>query len=104
MKKIYFGDFHEYVVEQIRDIEQAEIESYTTEWFLIRYLKKITKVTIAGNLENSRVEGVMRSLIRFYVDNIEERSELGERCIKIHNKYRATILQQQSSKYSWSLF
>lgn len=100
MKKIYFGDFHLFVVQQIKDIEKTDIESYTTEWFLIRYLKKITKLTIAGNLENSRIEGVMRALIRFYVDNVDERSELGERCIKIHNKYRATILKQQTSKYS----
>ena len=100
MKKIYFGHFHEYLVEQIKDIERTEIEPHTIEWFLVRYLKKIAKVTVVGNLENTRVEGLMRALIRFYVDNIDERSDLGERCIKIHNKYRATILQQQTSKYS----
>jgi len=100
MKKIYVGDFHLYVVEHIKDLEHPDLESYTTEWFLIRYLKKITKLTIAGNLEYSRIEGPMRSLIRFYVDNIDEQSELGERCIKIHNKFRAVILKQQSSKYS----
>lgn len=100
MKKIYFGDFHHYVLEHIKEIESADIESYTTEWFLVRYLKKITKITIEGNLEYSRVEGSMRSLIRFYVDNIDEQSEIAERCIKIHNKYRTTILKQQSSKYS----
>ena len=100
MDKIYFGDFHEYVTGQINDIEHIDLESYTTEWFLIRYLKKITKLTIAGNLEHRSIEGPMRSLIRFYVDNIDENSELGERCIKIHNKYRATILKQQSSKYN----
>lgn len=100
MKKIYFGDFHNYVVEHISDLEGPDLESYTTEWFLVRYLKKITKITIEGNLEYTRVEGSMRSLIRFYVDNVEDPSELAERCIKIHNKYRATILKQQSSKYS----
>lgn len=100
MDKVYFGDFHEYVIGQINDIEHIDLESYTTEWFLIRYLKKITKLTIEGNLEPRRIEGQMRSLIRFYVDNIDENSELGDRCIKIHNKYRATILKQQSSKYN----
>ncbi len=100
MKEIYFGDFHDYVLEHIRDIEGPDLESYTTEWFFIRYLKKITKITIEGNLKYTRVEGPMRSLIRFYVDNIEEQSELGERFIKIHNKYRALLLRKQSSKYS----
>jgi hypothetical protein len=100
MKKVYFGDFHDYVMEHINDIQNPDLESYTTEWFLLRYLKKITKVTIEGNLDYMRVEGPMRALIRFYVDNIDESSDLADRCIKIHTKYKAAILKQQSSKYS----
>jgi hypothetical protein len=100
MKKIYFGDFHLYVLEHIKEIESADIESYTTKWFLVRYLRKITNMTIEGNLEHTRIEGPMRSLIRFYVDNIDEQSDLGERCIKIHNKYRALLRKKQSSKYN----
>jgi hypothetical protein len=98
MKTVYFGDFHQYVVEQIKDLESAEYESHSMEWFLIRYLKRITKVTIEGNLEYSRVEGLMRALIRFYVDNVDEHSDLGDRCLKIHDKFRATLRQQQTTK------
>lgn len=100
MKKIYFGDFHHYVIEQIKDIEDIEIEPYSMEWFLIRYLRKITKVTVEGNLEYTRVEGLMRGLIRFYVDNIDEHSDLGDRCLKIHDKYRATLRHQQTAKHA----
>lgn len=100
MKTVYFGDFHEYVVEQIKDIENIEIEPYSIEWFLVRYLKRITKVTVEGNLEYTRVEGLMRALIRFYVDNIDERSNLGDRCLKIHNQYRITLRQQQTAKHT----
>jgi hypothetical protein len=99
MRKIYFGDFRLYVLGHIKEIQKAEIESYTTEWFLIRYLKKITKIT-EGNIEYTRVEGPMRSLVRFYVDNIEEKSELGDRCKKIYNEYRGLLRKKQSSKYS----
>lgn len=98
MHKIYFGDFHTYVSGHIRDIQRHEIEAYTTEWFLIRYLKKIAKVT-AGRTESFRVEGPVRSMIRFYVDNIDAKSELGNRCKKIHNEYRKLLYQKQSSKY-----
>ncbi len=98
MRKIYFGDFRLYVIGQIKEIKQVEIEAYTTEWFLLRYLKKITKVT-EGRTEYFRVEGPVRSLIRFYVDNIDEDSELGERCRKIHSEYRKVLLAKQSSKY-----
>ena len=100
MKKIYFGEFHQYVIEQIKDIEDIEIEAYSIEWFLVRYLKRITKVTVEGNLEYTRVEGLMRALIRFYVDNIDEQSELGDRCLKIHDQYRATLRNQQTAKHA----
>ncbi len=99
MKKIYFGDFRLYVIKHIKEIEQAEIEAYTTEWFLIRYLKKISKVA-DGNIEYNIVEGPIRSLIRFYVDNIDDKSELGDRCKKIHIEYRNLLRKKQSSKYS----
>ena len=99
MKKIYFGDFRVYVIEHIKAIQENEIEAYTIEWFLIRYLKKITRVT-EGSTEYNHVEGTVRSLIRFYVDNIDEQSELGERCRKIHEEYRKLLCEKQTSKYN----
>ena len=99
MRKIYFGDFRVYVLGHIKEIQKAEIDAYTTEWFLIRYLNKITKVT-DGSIEYIHVEGPIRSLIRFYVDNIDEKSELGERCKKIHSEYRKLLRNKQSSKYN----
>jgi len=97
MRNIYFGDFRLYVLGHIKEIEKVEIEAYTTEWFLIRYLKKITNLT-EGSMEYTRVEGPIRSLIRFYVDNIDEKSELGDRCLKIHSEYRKLLRKKQSSK------
>jgi len=99
MKKIYFGDFRLYVIGHIKEIEKVEIESYTTEWFLIRYLNKITKIA-DGNVEHGQVEGPIRSLIRFYIDNIDDESELGDRCKKIHLEYRKLLRKKQSSKYN----
>lgn len=99
MRKIYFGDFQLYVKEHIKEIQKDEIGAYTIEWFLIRYLKKITRVT-EGTKEYIHVEGPIRSLIRFYVDNIDEQSELGDRCKKIHEEYRKLLREKQSSKYN----
>lgn len=99
MRKIYFGDFRQYVLGHIKEIEKADIESYTTEWFLIRYLKKITKITAESYVENMRVEGSIRALIRFYIDNIDEKSQLGDRCQKIYNEYRAVLRKKQTSKF-----
>lgn len=99
MRKIYFGDFQLYIKEHIKEIQKDEIEAYTIEWFLVRYLKRISKVT-EGKKEYTFVEGPVRSLIRFYVDNIDEQSELGERCRKIHHEYRKLLREKQSSKYN----
>jgi len=40
----------------------------------------------------------MRSLIRFYVDNIEESSDMGERCIAIYEQYRKTLRENQEKE------
>ena len=99
MRKCYFGDFRLYVISHIKEIQQTEINAYTTEWFLLRYLKKITNV-MESRTEYTHVEGPMRSMIRFYVDNIDDKSELGERCRKIYSEYRKLLREKQSSKYS----
>ena len=98
MRQVYFGDFRTYVIEHIKEIQKTDIEAYTTEWFLIRYLNKITKVS-EGTKDYDHVEGPIRSLIRYYVDNINEKSELGERCLKIHQEYRKLLRQKKTSKY-----
>lgn len=99
MKKIYFGDFRLYVNKHIKEVEKAEIEAYTIEWFLVRYLKKITKVA-DGNIEYNIVESPIRSLIRFYVDNINEKSELDDRCKKNHAEYRNLLRQKNLQSIS----
>ena len=95
MKTIYFGDLRLYVINHIREIQRNDIKAYTTEWFLLRYLKKITDI-IEKKEEYNRVEGAIRSLVRFYVDNIDEKSELGDRCRKIHRRYHKLLRQKQS--------
>ena len=97
MKKVYFGDFRLYVLNHIKEITSEDVEPYSTEWFLLRYLKRIIKVA-DGHVEYTYMEGPIRALIRFYVDNIDEDSELGERCRKVHGEYRKVLLAKQSEK------
>ena len=83
MREVYFGEFRIMVVEHIREIEQVNPQSHSTEWFLLKYLKRIAQ---NANPPATRgiMENCMRGLIRFYVDNIEENSPLGERCRSMH--------------------
>ena len=96
MREIYFGELRVYVIEHIREIEAGDPEYQSTEWYLLRYLKRIEKKTnpptSPGQVENS-----IRALIRFYVDMIEEQSELGERCRMINEAYRKALRREQES-------
>jgi hypothetical protein len=96
MRKIYFGNFRIYVIEHIKAIEAQNPGHQSTEWFLLRYLGKIAKNSNPPTTPG-RVEGSMRGLIRFYVDTIDENSELGDRCIKIYAEYRKTLRVNQES-------
>ena len=94
MKEIYFGHFRVTIVEHIRQIEDTRPLSHTSEWFLLRYLKRIVK-NIDETASPGRIDGTVRSLVRFYVDNVEENSELGDRCTRIYNAYKKALREQQ---------
>lgn len=67
-----------------------EPEPQSTEWYLLKYLNRITKNTMLPTTA-SRMENCMRGFIRFYVDNIDEQSLLGERCRNIYDAYKKTL-------------
>ena len=90
MREIYFGDFRLIVIEHIREIEVLDPQSHTMEWFLLKYLRRIAQ-NANPPTSRGRMENCMRGLIRFYVDNIEENSPLGERCRFIHEAYVQTL-------------
>jgi len=90
MGTIYFGDFRVYVIEHIKAIEEQEPEHQSVEWFLVRYLRKIEKNSNPPT-SPGKVNGCMRGMIRFYVDMVDEDSELGDRCKKIYAEYRKTL-------------
>jgi len=99
MRSIYFEDFRQVVVRHAREIEETlQPEPHSTEWFLLKYLRRIVKVTGGEGVSPSQVEGTVRSLIRFYVDNIDENSDTGERCTHIYEEYRRTLREHQEKK------
>lgn len=93
-KEPYFADFRVHVLEHIKIIEQQEFESHTTEWFLLRYLNRLARCANPPS-RRGEVENAIRALVRFYVDNLDERSDLGSRCQTIYNEYRKCLRTQQ---------
>ena len=94
MREIYFGDFRVIVIEHIKAVEATDPEPQSVEWFLLRYLRRVARTanppTTSGSMENA-----MRALIRFYVDMIDEHSELADRCLKINEEYRKALRNQE---------
>ncbi len=98
-RNIYFGDFRKLVIEKMKEIEGDEPDPYSREWFLLRYFKRIENETNPPS-ENWRVESSVRSLIRFYVDNIDEKSDNGQRCRFVYKEYKKVLRIKQDSKYT----
>jgi len=98
-QKVYFGDFRKLVIEKMKEIENDEPEPYSREWFLLRYFKRIKKETNPPS-DYWRVESSVRSLIRFYVDNIDEKSANGQRCRFVYRECKKVLKKTQESKYT----
>ena len=68
-----FAEFRELVAERIRELERSYPEWQSTEHYLLRYLRALhqraSSVATPHDMEDD-----MRTLLRFYVDVIEEGS------------------------------
>jgi hypothetical protein len=98
MREIYFGEFRLIVIQHIREIEAENPPYQSTEWFLLRYLKRIEKTT-EPPASPGKVDNSIRALIRFYVDMVEEQSRHGECCRKINEEYRKTLRMRQEQNH-----
>lgn len=94
MPDIYFGDFRNVVIYHYKEIMAENPDYQSTEWFLLRYLKRIEQNTCPPTTPE-KVENSMRGLIRFYVDMVDEKSALGERCLRIYDEYKKTVRERR---------
>jgi hypothetical protein len=95
MRDIYFGELRLVVLEYIRQIDNSGPEPHSIAWFLLKYLRRIVR-TAEPPARPGQVEGAVRSLVRFYVDNIDEKSDLGRICVNIYDQYRKVLRDNQS--------
>ena len=97
MREVYFGDFRVFVIQHIKELEKGNHETDSIEWFLLKYLRRVVSSTEAEDNAYGKVEGAIRALVRFYIDNIDEKSELGNQCVSIYEQYRKTLREDHSS-------
>ena len=95
MREIYFDELRHMVNGYIREIDGCSPQNGSIEWFLLKYLQRIVKATQSPT-RPGRVEGAINALVRFYVDNFDEKSEPGRICIKIYAQYRKTLRDSQT--------
>ena len=95
MREIHFDSLRIMVVEHIKEINATDPKAQSTEWYFLKYLKRIVDKTDPPS-RSGQVEGTIRSLVRFYCDNIDEKSELADRCIRIYIEYRRVLREHQT--------
>lgn len=99
MREIYFDELRHMVNEYIHELDAESPPNSSTKWFLLKYLKRIAKAALSPT-RPGQVEGAVKAMVRFYVDNIDEKTRSGDMCLNIYEKYRKTLRdsQAQSSK------
>ena len=77
-----FAEFQRLLRVHIEQTEWANPPFQSTQWFLLRYLKRIE--TDAAEFKSpKRIDNSMRAMLRFYVDSIATDSKLADVCREI---------------------
>lgn len=86
----HFDEFRLVLVAQIRELTASQPDYQSTAWYLLKYFRRIHK-KVGISTSAREVENTIRALIRFYVDKIDEGSELDERCKDVLRSHRRSL-------------
>jgi len=86
----HFDEFRVVVVRHIRELNAARPESQTTEWYLLRYLRRVHKKTVVSTSPRE-VDNTIRALIRFYLDAVGEDTLLEHRIKEVLASHRRSL-------------
>jgi hypothetical protein len=85
-----FLEFREALARHIREMETQYVERHSIEWYLLHYMKRVSKRAMSTN-SPAEVNGAVRGLVRFYVDSIDQDSSLGRRCAEVVGFHRRAL-------------
>ena len=89
-----FLEFRELLARHIKEMEAQYLERYSIDWYLLRYLKRVSKRAMSTSSPRD-VSNTVRGLIRFYVDSIEAGSTIGRRCEEVITFHRRAVRLQR---------
>lgn len=87
-------EFRELLATHIDDIERAYPERYSTEWFFLRYVKRVNRFALDGETPDA-CNGAMRGLTRFFVDQVDADSDLTVRFEVLLECHRYALRMQR---------
>jgi hypothetical protein len=92
----HFDEFRVVLVRHIKELTATRPEAQTTEWYLLKYMRRIhRKVNVSTSPRE--IENTIRALIRFYLDAIDDGSELDERCREVLKFHHRSLRLQRNS-------
>ncbi len=85
-----FLEFREVLARHIKEMEAEYLERDSIDWYLLRYLKRISKRAMSTSAPNE-VNAPVRGLIRFYVDSIDTGTAQEQRCEEVIEFHRRAV-------------
>lgn len=86
----HFDEFRVLLVRHIRELDAGGHDSQSTEWYLLKYLRRVHRKTIVSTSPRE-VENTIRALIRFYLDGVDDGTPLAERVKDVLAAHRRSL-------------
>jgi hypothetical protein len=86
----HFDEFRVLVVRHIRELDAAGPDLQSTEWYLLKYLRRIHGKTVASTSPRE-VDNTIRALIRFYLDAVDQGTPLEQRVREVLASHRRSL-------------
>ena len=80
-------EFRDQLRRHVRELEESELEPQSTEWFFLWYLYRLRKIALVERSPRA-CSSIMKGFLRFFVDSIDEHSELADRFREIYESHR----------------
>ena len=85
-----FDEFRLVVAKHVKELTNAGLIDQSTDWYCLKYLRRVQR-RINQSSSPRDVENTIRALIRFYLDSIDEKSPLGDRCQEVLYYHRRAL-------------
>ena len=80
-------EFRDQLRRHVRELEESDLEPHSVEWFFLWYLYRLRKAALA-NRSPRACSSIMKGLLRYFVDSVDEHSSMAERFREVYDSHR----------------